>query len=210
MAPIGKLSYICLQSEAYRISLGFFEYVKLDEEYIPTYEQVKALASKYLGEDEFNWDNFRSFVNDADKDKIAPTDFNALPFKLEGDSAKESVLIDRVMILLPPFVDKDAVDQEQMKKDLTSVVQGLDAFWDGQESTSTDKGVIERHHVTEYRALVGAASDKPGYIRVDVATVSIDARYKKETHPIIPPKITKDGNFSVKVINLIVAKGFTA
>ncbi|KAF8650640.1 hypothetical protein AX16_005138 [Volvariella volvacea WC 439] len=209
MAPIGESSHLHLQHDAHRIFPGFFEYVKLDEEYIKTYDQVKALASKYLGEGQFNWNDFRSFVNDADKDKIAPTDFNALPFKLEGDNAKESVLIDRVMTLLPPFVDKEAVDQEQMKKDLTSVVQGLDAFWNGQES-STDTGVIERHHIAEYNALVGATSDKPGYIRVDVAIVSIDARYKKETHPIIPPKITKDGNFSVKVINLIVAKDFTA
>ncbi|KAF8650642.1 hypothetical protein AX16_005140 [Volvariella volvacea WC 439] len=193
-----------------RIISPFFEYVDLPDDLIPTYDQVKKLAQSYLNGDNLNWNDFRSYVNDADKDRIAPEDFNALPFKLSGDDAKVSILVDRVMQLLPPFVDKNAVNQSQLANDLTSVVRDFDALWDGQEPSA--RGVTEHSLSREYRALVGAPSAKPNYIRVDVATVSVSGHYKKEVKlgGIIPPKITKEGSVSIKVITLVVAVGFSA
>ncbi|KAF8642836.1 hypothetical protein AX16_009388 [Volvariella volvacea WC 439] len=173
---------------------------------------MKRLAQNYLNRDNLNWNNFRSYINDADKDHIAPKDFNTLPFKLSGDDTKVSILVDRIMQLLPPFVDKNVVNQSQLANDLTSVVHNFDALWDGQEPSARS---VTKHSLSrEYRALVGAPSAKPNYIWIDVATVSVSEHYKKEVklglRGIIPPKITKEGSISIKVITLIIAVGFSA
>ncbi|KAF8657972.1 hypothetical protein AX16_002133 [Volvariella volvacea WC 439] len=193
------------------VTSPFYEYVKLPDDLLPAYNQVKKLALTYVNEGSFNWDDFRSFVSNADKEKIAPEDFNSMPFKLEGDDANVSSLVDRVMQLLPPFLDKEVVDQNKLKEDLTSEFGDLDPLWDGKEPEGT-RSVIEHNLTREYRALVGAPADKPGYLRVNVATVKADGHYKKETRfgGIFPPKITKDGKVSIKVMTLFVVKGFRA
>ncbi|KAF8641418.1 hypothetical protein AX16_009982, partial [Volvariella volvacea WC 439] len=131
----------------------FFEYVHLPDNLLPTYVQVKKQASQYVVQDKFNWNGFKSFVDNADDSQIALDGLNVLPIKLQGDNANVATLVNRVMELLPSLVPQGAIDKSQMRNNLTS----------------------------EYRALVGTPASQSEQLKAYVATVTAEGHCKKET-----------------------------
>ncbi|KAF9466914.1 hypothetical protein BDZ94DRAFT_91359 [Collybia nuda] len=201
-----------------RYEQAFFEYIKLPSDLISAHNQVKDLAVRFVksaDEDthsnQFDWGGFKTALDNQDAENITIGGFTNSPIPLQGDDATVSTMVDKIMNLLPSLLPSEPVDQSQMKNELNSSLADLDQLWDDGNQAGASGVLSEKWLSREYRVLAGVPAGQPNYLQSIVASVTVKGHFKKESTwgGLGRPKITKELDAAVKVMQLMVAKGFT-
>jgi len=193
----------------------FYEFIKLSDDLVPTYSQVKELAVRYvkgINQDSyhFNWAGFKRALDNQETETFYVDGFITTLIPLQNMDASVFTMVGKVTELLPSLLPKAAVDQLKLKHELTPVLHELDELWEDKEDKQTTLP-IERKLSREYRALVGVSFNEPNYLRCVAATVAVNGYFKKESRwwGFGKPKITKTLDANISVMDLVVNKGFT-
>lgn len=149
----------------------------------------------------FDWEGFKRVISDQDAENINISSSSTTSMPLQGTNVNVSRLVDKVMALLPELLPKDVVDQFKMRNELTSSLTDLDGLTEG--------------FWREYATIVGVPSSLPNYLNSIMATVTAHGCFKEESGSWTPwrvyePKIIKELNANITVMQLVVAKDFTS